>query len=72
MNILFREEILPKLIQRKFPILLDNASPLSLEVPEHKYSEFSPQPLSTIKHLPIFPLGAIPGCRAPFEFIPER
>ena len=73
LNLLFREEILPKLIQGKFPILFHDATPLSVEVPASRITFCI---VSSIhiesKHLPIFPLCAIPACRAPFEFVPER
>ena len=72
LTLLFREEILPKLIQRKFPILSDNATPLSVEVPAIKVTFCTISIHIESKHLPIFPLCAIPACCAPFEFVPER
>ena len=79
LNLLFREEILPKLIQRKFPILFDNGTSMSVAVPASKNFVLSFCKTFCIisiriksKHLPIFPLCAIPGCCAPLEFVPER
>ena len=72
LNLLFREEILPKLIQRKFPIFSDNGTPLSVEVPASIVTFCMISIHIESKHLPIFPLCAIPACCAPFEFVPER
>ena len=73
LTLLFRKEILPKFIQRKFPIFSDNATPLSVEVPASIVIVICIISIHIeSKHLPIFPLCAIPACRAPFEFVPER